>query len=553
MLKELKLNNLAIIKEVNLEFSETFTTLTGETGAGKSMILDGISLLIGERGNILNIRNGENSLEVECVITLTDVQVRKLEELGYDISDNELIIHRSFDINSTSKVYINGKRAKVSTLKEIMTNILDLVGQHEHQYLLNSNYHLELFDKFLDEEGKKLKQELIEIVNKYKKNSLNLLNVEKNITDVIEKKELYLYQIEEFEKVNPKEDEDEILENEYKKIFNSKRLNELLNESVYLIDENILNNFNKLEDIVSELKEVDEKYIEYESILGDISNTLSELLNDLYKDLEKLDSDISIDDIVNRINDINKLKKKYGPSLKQVIINYEDVLQKVNGITVDYDILTKLKQTKKTLAEEYKECAIKLSKKRKEIALKMEENINKEFYDLNMKNASFKVSFEKNTTINTNGIDNIYFSIKTNVGDDFKPLSKVASGGEISRIMLALKIIFAKVDNISVLIFDEIDTGISGETVSIVAKKMRELSKNVQIICVTHSPQIAAYSKEQIYIEKVVVDNSTQTVVKKLEENQRIDKIARLISGDKITKNAIENAKDLIEQGKKYE
>lgn len=556
MLKELKLSNLAIIKKMSLDIDSNFISLTGETGAGKSIVLDGISLLLGDRSNIENIRSGEESLYSECVIKLNDKQLKKLQDKGYDIDDDELIITRSFNLNSISKVSINGKRSKVNTLKEIMENIVDLVGQNNNKYLLDDNYHKEIFDKFLDNESKKIKEKVSSIYKKYKNINQKLFELEKKISDTLEKKDLYIYQINEIESVSIKEDEDEKLEKIYQEMLNSTNINESIENILYLLkysDTNIIDFLKNIEFSFNSLKKYDDKYSNYENEISEIRDKILDIFNDLENSAEKSNYEYeNLEEVIDKIEKIKVIKKKYGPTLKDVLINYENIKDKINNLEIDYETFENLKKEKVDIVRQYKEESVKLRNKRKEIAQKLEENINSEFLDLNMKYAEFKVELKLNNVINENGIDDIKFYIKTNAGDDFKPLSKIASGGEISRIMLALKIIFSRVDDISVLIFDEIDTGISGNTVNIVAKKLKELSKTIQIICVTHSPHLAAYSDTQLYIYKDVKDSKTETHIKKLNQEERINEIARIISGENITKNSLEYARDLIFEGMNY-
>lgn len=556
MLKELKLNNLAIIKEISLDIDSNFISLTGETGAGKSIVLDGISLLLGDRSNIENIRSGEDSLYSECVIKLNDKQLRKLQNKGYDIDDDELIITRTFNLNSVSKVSINGKRSKVNTLKEIMENIIDLVGQNNNKYLLDDNYHKEIFDKFLDDESKKIKENVSDIYRNYRNINQKLFELEKKISDTLEKKDLYIYQINEIESVSIKEDEDEKLEIIYQEMLNSTNINENIENILHLLkysDSNIMDLLKTIEFYFNSLKKYNEKYEIYENDIFEMRDKILDIFNELENTSEKNNYEYdNLEEVIDKIEKIKNIKRKYGPTLKDVLINYENIKSKVDDLEIDYETFENLKKEKAEIIKKYKEESVKLRNKRKETAQQLEENINREFLDLNMKYAEFKVELKLNNVINENGIDDIKFFIKTNAGDEFKPLSKIASGGEISRIMLALKIIFSKVDDISVLIFDEIDTGISGNTVNIVAKKLKELSKNIQIICVTHSPHLAAYSDTQLYIYKDVKDSKTETHIKKLNQEERVVEIARIISGENITKNSLEYARDLIFEGMNY-
>ena len=550
MLRELRLNNLAIIKKLDLEFNDKFIALTGETGAGKSIILNGISLLIGERSHTDMIRNGAQSLFAEGVFELNENQKKRLNELGFEIEDDELIITRYFDRNAKSKITVNGSRMTLSRLKELMVNIIDLVGQHEHQFLLNSEYHLHLLDRFLDDEGKILSRRIRENVNKIKKLNLQIGNIEEEKTRIAEKKDILEFQLNEINSLELKENEDNELEEEYKILFNAGKINEKLEETSQFLKEgefSILTALGRAKRNLEQLSDLSESYNElYEKIesvlyeVEEISYSVDNFAGDVEIDDKKLEK------IVERIDNINKLKLKYGSTIAE-ILEYRDKIEKdLSLVNFENEELENLKTEKNKHVGQYFQDSEKLSEIRMKIAENLENTVDVQLDDLNMENAKFKVEIRKTQKITMHGIDNAEFMIATNVGETFKPLAKIASGGEISRIMLALKTVFSAVDNISVLIFDEIDTGISGETVRRVAEKLRELSRNTQIICVTHSPQIAGRAQQQFFIKKEIENNFTETKVHELNTEERIREIARIISGDNITEASINHAKEIM-------
>ena len=550
MLRELRLNNLAIIKKLDLEFNDKFIALTGETGAGKSIILNGISLLIGERSHTDMIRNGAQSLFAEGVFELNENQKKRLNELGFEIEDDELIITRYFDRNAKSKITVNGSRMTLSRLKELMVNIIDLVGQHEHQFLLNSEYHLHLLDRFLDDEGKILSRRIRENVNKIKKLNLQIGNIEEEKTRIAEKKDILEFQLNEINSLELKENEDNELEEEYKILFNAGKINEKLEETSQFLKEgefSILTVLGRAKRNLEQLSDLSESYNElYEKIesvlyeVEEISYSVDNFAGDVEIDDKKLEK------IVERIDNINKLKLKYGSTIAE-ILEYRDKIEKdLSLVNFENEELENLKTEKNKHVGQYFQDSEKLSEIRMKIAENLQNTVDVQLDDLNMENAKFKVEIRKTQEITMHGIDNAEFMIATNVGETFKPLAKIASGGEISRIMLALKTVFSAVDNISVLIFDEIDTGISGETVRRVAEKLRELSKNTQIICVTHSPQIAGKAQQQFFIKKEIENNFTETKVHELNTEERIREIARIISGDNITEASINHAKEIM-------
>ena len=550
MLRELRLNNLAIIKNLDLEFNDKFIALTGETGAGKSIILNGISLLIGERSQTDMIRNGAQGLFAEGVFELNENQKKRLDELGFEIEDDELIITRYFDRNAKSKITVNGSRMTLSRLKELMVNIIDLVGQHEHQFLLNSDYHLHLLDRFLDDEGKMLSKKIRESVNKIKKLNLQIGNIEEEKSKIAEKKDILEFQLNEINSLELKENEDNELEEEYKILFNAGKISEKLEETSQFLKEgefSILTALGRAKRNLEQLSDLSESYSELydkiESVLyevEEISYSVDNFVGDVEIDDKKLEK------IVERIDNINKLKLKYGSTITE-ILEYRDKIEKdLSLVNFESEELENLKKEKSELVGQYFQDSERLSEIREKIAENLQNTVDVQLDDLNMENAKFKVEITKTQEITIYGIDNAEFMIAANVGETFKPLAKIASGGEISRIMLALKTVFSAVDNISVLIFDEIDTGISGETVRRVAEKLRELSKNTQIICVTHSPQIAGKAQQQFFIKKEIENNFTETKVHELNNEERIREIARIISGDNITEASINHAKEIM-------
>ncbi len=550
MLRELRLNNLAIIKNLDLEFNDKFIALTGETGAGKSIILNGISLLIGERSHTDMIRNGAQGLFAEGVFELNENQKKRLDELGFEIEDDELIITRYFDRNAKSKITVNGSRMTLSRLKELMVNIIDLVGQHEHQFLLNSDYHLHLLDRFLDDKGKMLSKKIRESVNKIKKLNLQIGNIEEEKSKIAEKKDILEFQLNEINSLELKENEDNELEEEYKILFNAGKISEKLEETSQFLKEgefSILTALGRAKRNLEQLSDLSESYSELydkiESVLyevEEISYSVDNFVGDVEIDDKKLEK------IVERIDNINKLKLKYGSTITE-ILEYRDKIEKdLSLVNFENEELENLKKEKSELVGQYFQDSERLSEIREKIAENLQNTVDVQLDDLNMENAKFKVEITKTQEITIYGMDNAEFMIAANVGETFKPLAKIASGGEISRIMLALKTVFSAVDNISVLIFDEIDTGISGETVRRVAEKLRELSKNTQIICVTHSPQIAGKAQQQFFIKKEIENNFTETKVHELNTEERIREIARIISGDNITEASINHAKEIM-------
>ena len=552
MLRELTIENLAIIEKLDVEFENSLVTLTGETGAGKSIILNGINLLIGEKAFTEMIRDGEDYLLAQGVFEVNETQTATLIEMGIEVEEGELIVQRRFEKSGKGKAFVNGRRVPLGALKEIMGTLGDLVGQHSHQLLLDSKYHITLIDRFLDNDGQNLKKEIEEIVQNYHKIHKEIINIEEIKKEFSDKKELYEFQLQDIENLKLKDGEDEELEEEYKKLFNAGKITENLGNSLMMLKEgeintlSILSNAKKNLDYISKYgKEYEELAERIDKIYYDIQD-LSDLVDDSLSDVESDDHRLNI--IVDRLDKINSLKKKYGISIKDILRYKEEISEKLSKLDSNSFEEEKLKKLLDKVLLDYNNKAEKLTESRKKVSQNIEVMLQAELADLNMASAKFKVSFLKEEKVSKNGKDSIEFLIATNVGQDYKTLTKIASGGEVSRIMLALKTIFSKVDNIPILIFDEIDIGVGGETVRKIAGKLKEIGKHAQVICITHSPQIAAKATQQFYIEKNVVANTTVTTVRELNQEERVREIGRMLAGENITDTVLSHALELLKE-----
>ena len=553
MLRELKIENLAIIDELDLEFGDGLIVLTGETGAGKSIILSGINLLIGEKASVDMIRDGEDHLLAQGVFEINEEQAEELSaRFGIDVEDNEVIVRRYFDRNSRGKVYVNGVRVSLTNLKEIMGTLVDIVGQHSHQMLLNKNNHVRLLDKFLGEEGKELRGNINRVYLKYKEVSNKIDEIEKNRQEAIEKREFYEFQLNEINRVAPEVDEDNRLEEEYKKLFNAGKIKDkILDSNIQLRDGevNALHFINNSRRNIESLCKYGE---EFEEILEKLEKVYYEL-EDCIDMLDTADRDIDIDEnrlqkVIERLDLINKMKSKYGATIEEIIEFRDSIAEKINLLEENSFEVKKLLKEKKEAEEEYWKLALELRGLRLKKALEIEKLLEQELQFLKMGDARFHIVVDKNEYMGNNGSDSIEFLISTNIGQGMKPLWKIASGGEVSRIMLALKVIFSRVDNIPILIFDEIDTGVGGETVRKIADKLREIGDHAQVVSITHSPAIAARAHEQFYIKKETVNNKTSTTVKKLDAKGRVVEIARMLAGENVTEAVLKHAEELLNE-----
>ena len=553
MLRELKIENLAIIDELDIEFEKGFIVLTGETGAGKSIILSGINLLIGEKASVDMIRDGEENLVAQGVFDVDEEQKKKLEAMGIDTDGDEIIIRRYYNRNGKARAFVNNVRITLADLKEIASTLVDIVGQHSHQMLLNRNNHIKLLDSFLTKDEKDIKEKLSSLLSQYREINSKIEKIESEKKETLEKKEFYEYQLEEIEKLKLKDGEDEILEAEYKKVFNAEKIREKVHESLEYLkydDDSALGFILESIKNIEYLGKYDERYLELakrmENAYYELEDCVGEI-EDISKNIEVTESDL--DKIAGRMNTLKRIKEKYKRTLTELIEYREDLREKLSDMNSGDFKTRELQKELDKIKTEYDKLADRLSNSRKDIALKIENELLNELKFLNMEDAKLKVQINKIDRMTNDGYDEVEFFISTNVGQELKPLNKIASGGEVSRVMLALKVIFSKVDNIPILIFDEIDTGIGGETVRKIALKLKEIGDSTQIISITHSPVIASKASQQFYIEKYVENSKTISRVKKLSANERIKEIGRMLVGEKINDEVLEIANKMLNEG----
>lgn len=552
MLRELLIENLAIIEKLNLEFGDGLITLTGETGAGKSIILNGINLLLGEKASVDLLRSGKNLLVAQGVFEINQEQKQELEKLDIDTEDNEVIIRRTLDSNGKEKSFVNGARVPRGKLKEVMKTLVDIVGQHSHQMLLNKENHIKLLDKFIDDEAKEVRKNLEESLEKFNEIDIRIKEIEKEKKETADKKEFYEFQLDEIERANLKDGEDIDLENEYKKLFNAGKIKEKLSMSGFYLKNDEVNALNIIYSCKKNIESIVDCGQEFEDIYEQLERIYYDL-EDCASTIEEIESDIEIDEnrldeVISRLNLIEKLKNKYGSSISEILEYANNISLKLKTLDENNFEVHNLLNEKEKHKVNYWKYANELRDIRKRFIKKIEDNLGKELDFLNMKDAKLDIKLEEKETMSKNGSDSVEFFITTNIGQTPKPLQKIASGGEVSRIMLALKVIFSHVDNIPILIFDEIDTGVGGETVRKIADKLREIGKNAQVICITHSPAIASKANEQYYIKKTSQDGTTFTSVKKLSPEERVNEIARMLAGENISEAVIEHAKELLSE-----
>lgn len=553
MLLQLNINNFALIEKLTISFESGFNVLTGETGAGKSILIDAINFVLGGKFNRDLIRTGEYKTYVEAVFTIENEKTEKiLESFGIDYDDLVIIGRETFQTGK-SIAKVNGKAILLSNLKELTSTLLDIHGQHENQNLLEASNHIVYLDYFGEE---KLHETLIS----YRQNYRRLLDIDNNIVSIQGKEgekekliDFYKYQLDEINKANLKENEDIELENEYTILANAEKITKSLVSSHIILsegDDNSSSVYDSLGIAIRELRSI-ERHIEKAKV---IANSLEEAYYNIEENIEELrglKDNIIYDEekleyINSRIYQIGIYKKKYGNSIKEILDYRNKIDKQYNELINSSETIEKLKREKQNILKLLREQAEYIHNIRKDAAVKLQGAVKRELNFIGLEKSTFKIEVDKTENFNENGSDKVQFLIATNPGEPLKPLEKIVSGGELSRIMLALKTVFVDKDEIPSVIFDEIDVGISGRIAQSVAEKMYSISNAHQVFCVTHLPQIACMSDIHFLIAKVVRENKTYTTVSKMNRDQKENEIARMIGGSEVTKLTLDHAKELI-------
>ncbi|SHM51167.1 DNA replication and repair protein RecN [Caldanaerovirga acetigignens] len=571
MLLKLIVKDFALIDDVEIEFKEGLNVLTGETGAGKSIIIDAIGMILGERASSEYIRSGKEFSVIEAVFEYNNPTIYNiLTEMGIEQEDNLLIISRKINQQGKNYCRINGISVPVSTLKALGKNLVDIHGQHQHQSLLNPEKHLEMLDLL---GGKELQEKKEEVRSLYKK----IIDTENKLRSFVKAQEEFLkykeqlkLEVDELEMAQLKPGEDLVLERELEILEHYDKILRSLNFSLLTLyegDENSPAVVDNVAKVVNALDEVVAYFSPIKKDLDSLRNILYELedvVSDLRDHIKTIDFEPGkLDEIQARISFLNRLRNKYNKSIDELIKYKEQAASKLEeALNIDEEII-KLENSLEILKQDYIKSALELHKLRKTIASIFEKNISRELKDLGMKDVKFSVDINwieseegvkvKNKTvkIGEKGLDTVEFLISTNPGEPLKPLAKIVSGGEASRILLALKSILAQIDNIPCLIFDEIDVGIGGRMSQIVGEKLFKISRNHQVLCVTHSPQIASLGDAHFCINKISNNDRTFTTVKEIKGEERIKEISRMLGGTEITDKTIAHAKEMLELAEK--
>lgn len=561
MLKSLYVKNFALIDELKVDFTQGLNILTGETGAGKSIIIGALGALLGEKIDKDFIRQGKDKAVVEGRFLVSEHLIDTIKNLNVEFADNELILRREIKKDTRGRTFANDSPISLSVLQEIGDLLVDLHGQHAHQSLLHVKKHID----FLDAYGES--NHLISAVSQSYSTFLHLKKQLKDLKEqerqLKEKKELLEFQVKEVEEVSPQIGEEEDLQQQENRLKNSEKIHGLstqLNNVLYEGDDSVYEKIAEAEDQLSSLSHIGSDFNKWAESCNTAGVCIEEVVKSLQEFAEKIEFDPEVlEEIRERLGQFALLKKKYGPSMEEVLEfsqKAQSDLKKIDSMENDIEeVDQQIKEETTRLAD----LTLQLSEQRKKSAKELEEKTVEIFNDLGLKEGLFKIEVMRQKDpegdieignqrykVTNRGIDKVEFFISLNPGEKPKPLAKIASGGEISRIMLALKNVLAETDNIPVLIFDEIDSGISGRVAGAVGSNLKEVSQRHQIICITHLPLIASYGQTHFRVEKKAENNRTSTHIYYLSEEERVKELAKLIGGEMINETTLQNARDLL-------
>ena len=556
MLADLSIRNFAIIDELKISFPEGLTILSGETGAGKSIIIGAISLLLGERATADLIRSSEDSATVEASFDIRDRKdIRaRLEEMGLP-AEGELIVKRIVSRSGRNRIYVNGSMATLASLAALSESLINICGQHEHQVLLNADSHIDILDEF----GGLLpsRSEYTRLYGDYQDLRSRLEALREIQKKRAEREDFLRFQLKEIENAGVKTGEDEALSDEKRILAHAGRLLEIAeasHEALYGRQGSILAELSRIISQMREIRSIDPEFRVSPEELDSVAIQLEDTALALRDYMKKLPQDPArLNEIEERLELLSKLKRKHGGTLESVLRTREAVEEELRGLeTVTGDIERITEQISLREAQ-LRELAAILSRERAKTANILEKAINGEIRSLRMEQARFKVTFDKPTisgdagaSLHAKGADTLEFYLSTNVGEELKPLNRIASGGELSRMVLAMKKVLARTGSVGTVIFDEVDSGIGGATAEVVGRKLKDVSRHHQVICITHLPQIACFGDGHYLVAKGVSGARTKASVQRLNDRERLEEIARMLGGVRVTDKTRDHAKEML-------
>lgn len=555
MLQELTIDNLAIIKHLSLEFANQMTVLTGETGAGKSIIIDAVGLLAGGRGSQEFIRRGEEKLRLQGQFALTADPglAALLDSLGIEYEDGTLIIMREIHRNGRNTIRVNGQLINTTMLRQIGAYLVDIQGQNEHQLLLQPEKHLGMLDQYASKQVQPLLTKYQQLYHDYSQLKAAVTKKQANEQQWAQRLDMLHYQVDEIGSAQLKADEEEQLTSERDRLEHFQQINNALQQAVATFNDGeapVLDQVATVMEAINGIAEFDDDYDSLSKSLNDAYYALQDVANQAGQQLDLLEfDDQRLAEIDQRLTVIGDLEHKYGDSVAKVLDYYAKIKKELDTMEAAADSNNDLEARLATAQEQLQTVGEELSRVRQQAAHQLAAQVHQQLAELYMAKADFEVHFAKQVsgTFTPTGIDEVEFYIRTNPGESMGPLAKIASGGELSRVMLVLKTIFAANEGVTSIIFDEVDTGVSGRVAQAIADKIRLIAANSQVLCITHLPQVAAVAQHHFLIKKAVHDERTTTTVTSLAAAQRVNELARMLSGEKVTKLTKEHAQELLQ------
>ena len=555
MLLEISIKNFAIIEAISLNFEKGMTVLTGETGAGKSIIIDAMNMMLGARATTDVIRHGAPKAEIEGLFSVENSHALQMifDEQGIELGD-EIIIRREILQNGRSVSRVNGQMVNLSVLRSIGQYLVDIHGQHDQEELMRPQLHIQMLDGFGDADFLELKQAYQTNFDAYRKMRKQLLEIKKNQEEHKARIEMLEFQMAEIESASLQPGEDLKLNQERDKLLNHKNIADTLTNAYTMLDNEEFSSLANVRSAMNDMESLEEYDVEYR----EISTSLSEsyyVLEDVTKRLEDIIESLDFDgnrlmQIESRLDLIHAITRKYGGNVDDVLMYFAKITEEYNLLTGNHlssdDMEVELKKLEVSLVD----LATKLASARHNLAQQLEIEIQQELKDLYMDKARFQVQFTKGK-FTREGNESVEFYISTNPGEDFKPLVKVASGGELSRLMLAIKSAFSRKEGKTSIVFDEVDTGVSGRVAQAIAQKIHKIGQNGQVLAISHLPQVIAIADYQFFIEKISNDHSTVSTVRLLTVEERVEEVAKMLAGENVTEAALSQARELLQSKEK--
>ena len=555
MLLEISIKNFAIIEAISLNFEKGMTVLTGETGAGKSIIIDAMNMMLGARATTDVIRHGAPKAEIEGLFSVENSRLLQeiFDEQGLELGD-EIIIRREILQNGRSISRVNGQMVNLSVLRAIGQHLVDIHGQHDQEELMRPQLHIQMLDEFGDAAFWDLKETYQTSFDAYRKMRKQVLEVKKNQQEHKARIEMLEFQMAEIEAANLQAGEDLALNQERDKLLNHKNIADTLTNAYSMLDNEEFSSLANVRSAMNDMESVEEYDPEYREISSSLSETYY-VLEDISKRLEAIIEDLDFDgnrlmQVENRLDLLHTITRKYGGTVDDVLLYFAKIMEEYNLLTGNNLSSEDMEAELKKLEVNLVDLAGQLASARHDLAQQLEAEIKQELQDLYMEKAQFQVRFSKGK-FSREGNETVEFYISTNPGEDFKPLVKVASGGELSRLMLAIKSAFSRKEGKTSIVFDEVDTGVSGRVAQAIAQKIHKIGQHGQVLAISHLPQVIAIADYQFFIEKISNDHSTVSTVRLLTVEERVEEVAKMLAGDDVTEAALTQARELLRNKEK--